>query len=108
LCLSFVMSHVLLNAFLIHNTFRYVPLLVLGVVFLVVAKSVGPKFARIYFFVFLNMVTASLITLSYIILFSKESISISRDIHIGLFGFLNARYDRFPLECFMVVVCNSK
>lgn len=76
-----------------------------GVMYLVLASSIRARFPSVHVFVFMNMVTASMITLTYIVLLGQE-IELSRDIHIGLWGFLNTRYDRLPLEMFMVVVCN--
>lgn len=76
-----------------------------GTLYLVLASSVRARFPSVYIFVFMNMVTASMITLAFILLAGQE-ISVSRDIHIGLWGFMNARYDRLPLEMFMVVICN--
>lgn len=76
-----------------------------GTTYLVLASTIRARFPSVYVFVFMNMVTASMITLTFILLVGQE-ISVSRDIHIGLWGFMNLRYDRLPLEMFMVVICN--
>lgn len=66
---------------------------------------VRSNFPSVYVFVFFNMFTASCCVLLYMLL-SNGKIQFSRDIHIGMYGFLNTRYDRLPLELFMIVVCN--
>lgn len=76
-----------------------------GTVYLVLASTVRARFPSVYVFVFMNMVISSFITLSFIVL-TGEDISFSRDIHIGMLGFLHTRYDRLPLEMVMVVICN--
>ena len=76
-----------------------------GVGYLIFAKSVRGHFHSVYEFMFLNMVGASTFTLIYMLL-SGQEVTFDMDIHTGVLGFLNPRYDRLPLELFMVVVCN--
>jgi len=76
-----------------------------GVGYLVLASQVRTRFPSVYVYVFLNMIAASIFTLAAILCMGEE-IELSRDIHIGLLGFMNTRFDRLPLEMFMVIVCN--
>lgn len=76
-----------------------------GCLYLVLASTIRSRFPSVYVFVFMLMITASTITLSCIVVLGQDY-ELSRDIHIGLWGFMNARYDRLPLEMFMVIVCN--
>ena len=78
---------------------------VAGVGYLVLASQVRAKFSSVYLFVFMIMLLSSFFTW-VCIAFLGETVEFSRDIHIGLMGFLNTRYDRLPLEMFMVIVCN--
>jgi len=76
-----------------------------GVGYLVFAKSVRPQFPDVFTFMFAIMFCASIVTALYMIL-SGQDVSFSREIHNGLWGFLNVRLDRLPLELVMVFVCN--
>ncbi|CAB9501440.1 EamA-like transporter family [Seminavis robusta] len=71
-----------------------------GCCYLVLASTVRARFPSLYTFMFSNMLIGSQITLLCIVI-SGQEIEFSRDVHIGLFGFLSFRYDRLPLEMFL-------
>lgn len=76
-----------------------------GVFYLVFGKSLRSAIEDVYVFMFLIMAMGSLLTLSYMLL-KGEDVSFSRDINTGIWGWMNMRADRLPLEIAMVVVCN--
>ena len=76
-----------------------------GVGYLVLAKSVRGRFQNVYVFMFLNMMCAATCCLIYLLI-SGQDVTFDLNLHTGVLGFLNPRFDRLPLELFMVVVCN--
>lgn len=70
------------------------------------AKSARGHFPSVYSFMFCNMFTASCVVLLYMLI-SGQKVTFDRDINHGMYGFLNSRYDRLPLELYMVGVLGT-
>ena len=94
---------------------------VAGVFYLTFAKAVRPHF-NLYVFMFLIMFCGSSMILTFMLIYRVSTdfhvhhtvvtslthfhISIDRNIEHGIWGWMNWRYDRLPLELCMVVLCN--
>jgi drug/metabolite transporter (DMT)-like permease len=76
-----------------------------GVGYLIFAKQTRSHM-NLYVFMYLNMLTGSLITLSFIALILREPVTFDRNESTGVFGWLNMDTDRLPLEIAMVLWCN--
>lgn len=76
-----------------------------GVFYLIFGKSLRAVIEDVYVFMFLNMALGSMLTLLYMLI-TGEDVSFSRNINTGIWGWMNTRADRLPLEIAMVVVCN--
>lgn len=92
-----------------------------GVFYLTFAKAVRPHF-NLYVFMFLIMFCGSSIILIFMLIYRASTdyhvhhtvvtslthfhISIDRNIEHGIWGWMNWRYDRLPLELTMVILCN--
>jgi hypothetical protein len=76
-----------------------------GVGYLIFAKQTRSHMS-LYVFMYLNMLTGSLITLSFMTLILRVPVTFDRNESTGVFGWLNTDTDRLPLEIAMVVWCN--
>jgi drug/metabolite transporter (DMT)-like permease len=76
-----------------------------GVGYLIFAKQTRSHMS-LYVFMYLNMLTGSLISLSFITLILREPVTFDRNETTGLFGWMNMDADRLPLEIVMVLWCN--
>ncbi|CAB9501447.1 EamA-like transporter family [Seminavis robusta] len=76
-----------------------------GVAYLVFAKSLRQHVSSVFLFMFMIMFAGSFCVLAFLWL-SGVYFTVDRDVHHGLWGFMNWQYDRLPLEVWMVVVCN--
>jgi drug/metabolite transporter (DMT)-like permease len=76
-----------------------------GVGYLIFAKQTRSHM-NLYVFMYLNMLTGSLITLSFITLILREPVTFDRNESTGFFGWTNMDADRLPLEIAMVLWCN--
>jgi drug/metabolite transporter (DMT)-like permease len=76
-----------------------------GVGYLIFAKQTRSH-TSLYVFMYLNMLTASIMTLLFMTLILKEPVTWDRHVSTGVFGWLNIEPDRLPLEIVMVLVCN--
>lgn len=77
---------------------------VAGVWYLVMAKTIRP-YVSLYLFMFLIMAVGSSLVWVYIVLTGIEY-TLDRDVHHGLWGWMNLQSDRLPLEMTMVLFCN--
>ena len=75
-----------------------------GVFYLVFGKSLRSSMS-VYVFMFLIMVLGSTLILVFMMC-TQENLTFSRQIDYGIWGWMNIRPDRLPLEIAMVVVCN--
>ena len=82
-----------------------------GVFYLTFAKAVRPHL-NLYLFMFLVMFCGSTLILICMLFYAFTSepgnfhVSIDRNIVSGIWGWMNFRYDRLPLELTMVILCN--
>jgi drug/metabolite transporter (DMT)-like permease len=76
-----------------------------GVGYLIFAKQTRSHM-NLYVFMYLNMLTGSLLSLSFITLILREPVTFDRNESTGIFGWLNMDADRLPLEIAMVLWCN--
>jgi drug/metabolite transporter (DMT)-like permease len=77
---------------------------VAGVWYLVMAKTIRP-YVSLYLFMFLIMAMGSSLVWVYMA-FRGIEYSLDRDVHHGLWGWMNLQSDRLPLEMTMVLFCN--
>ena len=77
---------------------------VFGVGYLTFAKAVRPA-TSVVTFMFLVMSVGSCLVLLYMTI-AEEYITADRHPYHGLFGWMSLRYDRLPLELWIVLVCN--
>lgn len=77
---------------------------VFGVGYLTFAKAVRPA-TSVVTFMFLVMSAGSCLVLLYMTI-TNEHITVDRHPYHGLFGWMSLRYDRLPLEMWIVLVCN--
>ena len=75
-----------------------------GVGYLTFAKAVRPA-TSVVTFMFLVMSAGSCLVLLYMTI-TDEHITADRHLYHGLFGWMSLRYDRLPLEMWIVLVCN--
>jgi len=73
--------------------------------YLTVAKKLRPK-VDLFLFMFLLFSISSVFTLIFMT-YSGEEFEFSFDPTIGLFGWINSKWDRLPLELFMAIICNG-
>jgi drug/metabolite transporter (DMT)-like permease len=76
-----------------------------GVGYLIFAKQTRSHM-NLYVFMYLNMLTGSVITLSFMSLILREPFTFDRNEATGVFGWINMDADRLPLEMAMVIWCN--
>lgn len=76
-----------------------------GVGYLIFAKQTRSHM-NLYVFMYLNMLTGSLITLFFISFILRVPVTFDRNGSTGVFGWLNMEADRLPLEIAMVIWCN--
>ena len=77
---------------------------VFGVGYLTFAKAVRPA-TSVVTFMFLVMSAGSCLVLLYMTI-TNEYFTVDRHPYHGLFGWMSLRYDRLPLELWIVLVCN--
>lgn len=75
-----------------------------GVFYLMFGKSLRSNMT-VYVFMFLIMTVGSILALVFMLV-TEQQVSFSRQIDYGIWGWMNTRPDRLPLEIAMVVVCN--
>ncbi|KAL7470761.1 hypothetical protein ACHAXS_011039 [Conticribra weissflogii] len=73
--------------------------------YLTVAKKLRPK-VDLFLFMFLLFSLSSVFTLIFMT-YCGEEFEFSFDPTIGLFGWINLKWDRLPLELFMAIICNG-
>lgn len=73
--------------------------------YLVFAKTLREHVPNVFVFMFMVMLGGSCCVLLYLWI-SGEVFTFDRDISTGLWGWMNLRSDRLPLELWMVCICN--
>jgi drug/metabolite transporter (DMT)-like permease len=76
-----------------------------GVGYLVFAKTLREHVPSVFAFMFMIMFGGSFCVLAFLYVMGKD-FTFDRDIHHGLWGFMNLQSDRLPLEIWMVLICN--
>ena len=75
-------------------------------IYLTIAKRLRPKIDLVLF-MFLVFSLSSIFLLIYITVYSGQQYEFSFDPSIGLFGWVNMRGDRLPLELYVAIICNG-
>ena len=73
-----------------------------GIGYIILGKSLRSSMPVLFFMV-LNMATASFLILLYMWI-TRNNFTWNRDVNIGVFGWMNSEFDRFPLEMMTVFV----
>ena len=76
-----------------------------GAGYLIFAKA-ARQHVTLYTFMFLVMAVGSTFTLLFQTIILKETVTFDRNIHHGVWGWMNFEADRLPLEVSMVLICN--